>query len=77
MTGDRIFHAAQIRPGDRVLITCADNQWSHAQREEITAGLQQRFPGVVFTLVSGVSGVAVLPGDQPVDPAWGRLDGRG
>jgi hypothetical protein len=58
---DRVFHAAQVRPGDRVLLTCADAEWSHDQRAEIVEGLQQRFPGVTFTVISGVSGIAVQP----------------
>jgi hypothetical protein len=62
-----VFHAAQVNPGDRVLLTCADNAWPHAEREQIMDGLQQRFPGVTFTLVNGVSGVAVLRGGEVRD----------
>lgn len=58
---ERIFHAAQVRPGDRVLLTCADDAWPAEQRVQIMDGLQQRFPGVTFTLVNGVTGIAVVP----------------
>jgi len=57
---ERVFHAMQVRPGDRVLLTCPDDRWSDAERVKIVEGLQARFPGVAFTIVSGVSGVAVL-----------------
>lgn len=74
---DRVFHAAQVKRGDRVLLTCPDQLWSHTERAEIVTGLQERFPGVTFTLVSGVSGVAVLPvEDLPPEVLHGPCDQR-
>jgi hypothetical protein len=56
---DRVFHAAQVRRGQRVLITTTDAPEMAQDRAEIVEMLQQRFPGVEFTLLCGVSGLVV------------------
>lgn len=58
MTDDSTF-AAVLRPGDRCLITIADRDVSVDQGEVMRAQLSDRFPGVEFTFMSGVTGLAV------------------
>ena len=44
--------------GDRVLLATPAHLY-RAQAEEMTSGLRERFPGVEFTIVDGMSGMAV------------------
>jgi hypothetical protein len=55
----RVFTATQLRKGQRVLITTSTTPANEPEREEIVRMLQERFPGVLFTVLCGVSGFAV------------------
>ncbi|WP_433364050.1 hypothetical protein [Streptosporangium sp. CA-115845] len=49
-----------LRPGDKVLITLEDDPPDDVIAH-VTSGLRRDFPGVHFTVVTAVSGIAVLP----------------
>lgn len=51
--------ALKLHPGDRVLLTFAsiDQAYAHELRDKLHA----RFPGVEFTLVGGITGLAHMP----------------
>jgi hypothetical protein len=53
-----------LRPGDRVLVTLAEDPGEHACKE-IVAELRRSFRGCEFTILSGVTTVAVEPGPAP------------
>jgi protein involved in polysaccharide export with SLBB domain len=53
-----------LRPGDRVLVTLAEDPGEHACKE-IVAELRRSFRGCEFTILSGVTTVAVEPGRSP------------
>lgn len=55
----RVFYAAQLRRGQRVLITTADSPDTVEEKQHMVDLLQQRFPGVQFTLLCGVTGIAI------------------
>ena len=50
-----------LRPGDRVLVAFTDEPGATVT-EHITSGLRRAFPGVDFTVLTGVSGMAVQSG---------------
>ncbi len=50
-----------LRPGDRVLVALADDPEPELI-QQIAAGLRQSFPGVDFTIVSGVAGMCIQAG---------------
>lgn len=52
-----------LRPGDRVLVTLADDP-EVALIQEIAAGLRQSFPGVEFVVISGVASICVQAGGE-------------
>lgn len=47
-----------LRPGDRVLVTLADEP-EPDDLKQASADLKTAFPGVEFVLMAGVSGIAV------------------
>lgn len=51
-----------LLPGDKVLVAFADTDVAAKHVAAITDGLRARFPGVEFTLVAGVSALAVQRG---------------
>lgn len=50
-----------LRPGDNVLVTLADDNPDECST--VLAALRSSFPGVDFTLLSGVTGIAVAAPD--------------
>lgn len=50
-----------LRPGDRVLITFTDEPEQEATNV-IAASLRRTFPGVDFTVLTGVASIAVAAG---------------
>jgi predicted GTPase len=50
-----------LRPGDRVLVTFVDEP-PQETTNEIAASLRKTFPGVDFTVLTGVASIAVSPG---------------
>ncbi len=52
------------RPGDKVLVTLAAEP-SAAETTELVRTLRRTFPGVDFTLLTGVTGLAVRPPTTP------------
>jgi len=67
----RVFTATALRRGQRVLITTADSPDTIEEKQHMVDLLQERFPGVQFTLLCGVTGIAVHGGDDE------HRDGRG
>jgi|tagenome__1003787_1003787.scaffolds.fasta_scaffold15729503_2 hypothetical protein len=63
----RVFYAAHLRRGERVLITTADSPDTIEEKQHMVDLLQERFPGVQFTLLCGVTGIAVHGGDNSDD----------
>jgi hypothetical protein len=65
-----VFEAAatQIRPGDQVLLTSAVD---HPQEllGMISMQLEERFPGVKFAIMSGISGIVIDRQDETDEPA--------
>lgn len=53
-----------LRPGDRVLVTLAEDPGEYACKE-ILAELRRSFRGCEFTILSGVTTVAVESGRSP------------
>lgn len=53
-----------LRPGDKVLVTLAEDPGHEACRQ-ILDQLRRAFRGCDFTLLSGVTAVAVQPGPAP------------
>lgn len=53
-----------LRPGDKVLVTLAADPGEHACKE-IVAELRRSFRGCEFTILAGVTTVAVQPGNSP------------
>ena len=53
-----------LRPGDKVLVTFTDEPDQDACKQ-ILADLRRAFRGCDFTILAGVSAVAVQPGDRP------------
>lgn len=51
-----------LRPGDRVLVSLADDP-DPETLADIAAGLRRGFPGVDFTVISGIASLAVM--DNP------------
>jgi hypothetical protein len=51
-----------LRPGDKVLVTLTADDGDEAARA-VMAALRKDFPGVAFTILSGVSGIAVAAPD--------------
>lgn len=51
--------AVVIRPGDHVLICLHAQDITAQESHELQESLQKRLPGVDFTLVNGVSALAV------------------
>ncbi len=47
-----------LRPGDKVLVTLADDP-SPEDAHTVMTSLRKSFPGVDFTFLSGVSGLAI------------------
>lgn len=47
-----------LRPGDKVLVTLADDPDEETVLT-VTRDLRRSFPGVEFTILTGVSGLAV------------------
>lgn len=62
-TDTEIRAAAVIRPGDHVLVAFSRTDITAQDTGEIRRCLQVRFPGVEFTLLSGVSALAVQRGE--------------
>lgn len=54
-----ILKGFNIEPGDRVLLTVAEDTAKYEESQRLLDEIRDRFPGVEFTLVGGVSGVAV------------------
>lgn len=50
-----------LRPGDRVLVTFVDEP-PQETTNEIAASLRKTFPGVDFTVLTGVASIAVSSG---------------
>lgn len=50
-----------LRPGDRVLVAFTDEP-DTGVTDQIVSGLRRSFPGVDFTVLTGVASVAVQPG---------------
>lgn len=53
-----------LRPGDRVLVTLADDL-PEDDLKAILADLRRSFRGCDFTILTGVTAVAVEPGPEP------------
>ena len=53
-----------LRPGDKVLVALADDATPH-ECKEILATLRRSFRGCDFTILTGVTAVAVEPGPEP------------
>lgn len=51
-----------LRPGDRVLVTIADDP-DPKVIADIASSLRKSFPGVDFTVLTGVASIAVSPGE--------------
>jgi hypothetical protein len=51
--------ATVIRPGDHVLLTTVEP--FHQDFEGMQEALRARFPGVEFTIVAGITDLAVAP----------------
>ena len=56
--------ALVLRPGDRVLVGLSIDVMAREDLQEIVRQLHDRFPGVEFTVVSGVTGLAVQREDR-------------
>lgn len=52
-----------LRPGDRVLVALSEDPEDPEILAEIAAGLRKGFPGVDFTVISGIASLAVM--DSP------------
>lgn len=50
-----------VRPGDRVLVTLTEDPEPEIT-QQIALSLRQAFPGVEFTVLTGVSSIAVSSG---------------
>lgn len=59
--------AVALRPGDSCLITLAQQDVDMVQVEDMRAKLIERFPGVEFTFISGVTGLAVYRSEEPCE----------
>jgi hypothetical protein len=76
MTEDRtafesISSATILKPGDKVLVTLRD--WPNPDDiAEYRKRLTERFPGVEFTVASGIDQVAVVPGvwQERIEEMW-------
>lgn len=57
-----------LRPGDRVLVTLTDDP-DPETLADIAAGLRKGFPGVDFTVISGIASLAVMdnPSRHPIN----------
>lgn len=53
-----------LRPGDRVLVTFADDLPENDMKA-ILADLRRSFRGCDFTILTGVTAVAIEPGTAP------------
>lgn len=53
-----------LRPGDRVLVTLVDDPDAELANEFADA-LHDQFPGVEFTIMGGVAGIAVMTPPLP------------
>lgn len=51
--------ATAFKPGDKVLVTMVSDDMTRENADALTTALGQRFPGVDFTIMAGVSGIAV------------------
>lgn len=49
-----------LRPGDRCLVTLTEDPGLEDVRTILTQ-LRKAFPGVDFTILAGISGIAVMP----------------
>lgn len=56
--------AIVLRPGDKVLVTFADDP-TPAEADDLARGLKKSFPGVEFTFLTGVTGLAIQPPTTP------------
>lgn len=52
-----------LRPGDRVLVAFTDEPGT-AVTDQIASGLRRSFPGVDFTVLTGVASIAIAS-DRP------------
>lgn len=52
-----------IKPGDSVLLTTGED-WSAEHAQNVMHALRDRFPDAEFTIISGISGLAVYEGDS-------------
>lgn len=50
-----------LRPGDKVLVTLADDAPPPDTTTAVADALRRHFPGVDFLIVTGITGIAVLP----------------
>lgn len=53
-----------LRPGDKVLVTLADEVDDETAKTVLTT-LRRSFRGCEFTILAGVTAVAVQPGNSP------------
>lgn len=53
-----------LRPGDKVLVTLTEDP-GEAECRQILTELRRSFRGCEFTILSGVTGIAVQPGPPP------------
>jgi hypothetical protein len=60
---DDSIQPIRLQPGDRVLI--ALHQATVPRAQQMKDQLEQRFPGVEFTLLAGATAVAVQPAEHP------------
>lgn len=49
-----------LRPGDNVLIALAEDL-DQAEAQDMASKLRDSFPGIEFTVITGISGLLVQP----------------
>lgn len=60
---DRTPAMLVLRPGDKVLVTLADDAPPPETAAAVADALRKHFPGVDFLIATGITGIAVLPPD--------------